>query len=82
MRPRTLRSWAPRLRNGTLTKGQAATLHQDDHQIRQEERDMPRLCASVLVLRARTVATLTDTPLQWTMHLLNIVVSKNHDDRS
>ena len=28
------------VKNGTLTKGQAAQLHQDDHQIRQEERDM------------------------------------------
>jgi hypothetical protein len=28
------------VKNGTLTKGQAATLHHDDHQIRQEERDM------------------------------------------
>jgi hypothetical protein len=28
------------VRDGTLTKGQAQTLHKDDHQIRQEERDM------------------------------------------
>src|SRR5271163_4866880 len=28
------------VKNGTLTKGQAAALHNDDHQIRQEERDM------------------------------------------
>jgi hypothetical protein len=28
------------VKNGTLTKGQAATLHHEDHQIRQEERDM------------------------------------------
>jgi len=28
------------VRNGTLTKSQAHALHQDDHQIRQEERDM------------------------------------------
>lgn len=28
------------VKNGTLTKGQAAALHKDDHQIRQEERDM------------------------------------------
>src|ERR1700688_2172883 len=28
------------VRNGTLTKGQAAALHKDDHQVRQEERDM------------------------------------------
>lgn len=28
------------VKNGTLTKGQAAALHHDDHQIRQEERDM------------------------------------------
>jgi hypothetical protein len=28
------------VKNGTLTKAQAAGLHQDDHQIRQEERDM------------------------------------------
>jgi len=28
------------VKNGTLTKGQAATLHKDDHQVRQEERDM------------------------------------------
>ena len=28
------------VKNGTLTKSQAATLHQEDHQVRQEERDM------------------------------------------
>jgi hypothetical protein len=28
------------VKNGTLTKGQAAALHHEDHQIRQEERDM------------------------------------------
>jgi len=28
------------VKNGTLTKGQAATLHKDDRQVRQEERDM------------------------------------------
>src|SRR5579862_7694837 len=28
------------VKNGTLTKGQAANLHHEDHQIRQEERDM------------------------------------------
>jgi hypothetical protein len=28
------------VRDGTLTKGQAQGLHKDDHQIRQEERDM------------------------------------------
>ena len=28
------------VKNGTLTKGQAASLHKDDHQVRQEERDM------------------------------------------
>ena len=28
------------VKNGTLTKGQAAALHKDDRQIRQEERDM------------------------------------------
>ena len=28
------------VKNGTLTKGQAATLHKDDHQVRQEERGM------------------------------------------
>ena len=28
------------VKNGTLTKGQAATLHHEDHQVRQEERDM------------------------------------------
>jgi hypothetical protein len=28
------------VRDGTLTKGQAQALHKDDHQIRQEERDM------------------------------------------
>jgi len=28
------------VRNGTLSKGQAAALHHDDHQVRQEERDM------------------------------------------
>jgi hypothetical protein len=28
------------VKNGTLSKGQAATLHKDDHQVRQEERDM------------------------------------------
>ncbi len=30
------------VKNGTLTKGQAAALHKDDHQVRQEERDMAR----------------------------------------
>jgi len=28
------------VKNGTLTKGQAASLHKDDHQVRREERDM------------------------------------------
>ena len=28
------------VKNGTLTKGQAASLRKDDHQIRQEERNM------------------------------------------
>ena len=28
------------VKNGTLTKGQAASLHKQDHQVRQEERDM------------------------------------------
>jgi len=28
------------VKNGTLTKGQAATLHKDDRQVRQEEHDM------------------------------------------
>jgi Spy/CpxP family protein refolding chaperone len=28
------------VKNGTLTKRQAAALHKDDHQVRQEERDM------------------------------------------
>lgn len=28
------------VKNGTLTRSQAAALHQQDHQIRQEERDM------------------------------------------
>jgi len=28
------------VKNGTLTKAQAAQLHQEDHQVRQEERDM------------------------------------------
>lgn len=28
------------VKNGTLTKQQAAALHKDDHQVRQEERDM------------------------------------------
>jgi hypothetical protein len=28
------------VKNGTLTKGHAAALHKDDHQVRQEERDM------------------------------------------
>jgi hypothetical protein len=28
------------VKDGTLTKGQAANLHREDHQIRQEERDM------------------------------------------
>jgi hypothetical protein len=28
------------VKNGTLTKAQAATLHREDHQVRQEERDM------------------------------------------
>ena len=28
------------VKNGTLTKGQASAIHQEDHQVRQEERDM------------------------------------------
>jgi len=28
------------VKNGTMTKGQAAAVHHEDHQIRQEERDM------------------------------------------
>jgi Ulp1 family protease len=28
------------VKNGTLSKSQAATLHHEDHQVRQEERDM------------------------------------------
>ena len=28
------------VKNGTLNKGQAAALHHQDHQVRQEERDM------------------------------------------
>jgi hypothetical protein len=28
------------VKNGTLTKSQAANLHREDHQVRQEERDM------------------------------------------
>jgi hypothetical protein len=28
------------VKNGTITKGQAAALHRQDHQVRQEERDM------------------------------------------
>jgi uncharacterized protein HemX len=28
------------VKNGTLSKGQAASLHKEDHQVRQEERDM------------------------------------------
>jgi len=28
------------VKNGTLSKSQAASLHQQDHQVRQEERDM------------------------------------------
>jgi hypothetical protein len=28
------------VKDGTLTKGQAASLHKEDHQVRQEERDM------------------------------------------
>jgi len=28
------------VKNGTLTKGQAASLHKEDHQVRHEERDM------------------------------------------
>lgn len=28
------------VKNGTLTRSQAHTLHQDDHQVRQEERNM------------------------------------------
>ena len=28
------------VKDGTLTKGQAASLHHEDHQVRQEERDM------------------------------------------
>lgn len=30
------------VKEGELSKGQAATLHRDDHAIRQEERDMAR----------------------------------------
>ena len=28
------------VKNGTMTRGQAAAVHKDDHQVRQEERDM------------------------------------------
>jgi hypothetical protein len=28
------------VKGGTMSKGQAAALHKDDHQVRQEERDM------------------------------------------
>lgn len=28
------------VKNGTMTKSQAAAIHQQDHQVRQEERDM------------------------------------------
>ncbi len=28
------------VKNGTLTKSQASSLHKEDHQVRQEERDM------------------------------------------
>jgi hypothetical protein len=28
------------VKHGTLSRGQAAALHRDDHQVRQEERDM------------------------------------------
>ena len=28
------------VKNGTMTKGQAAAAHKEDHQVRQEERDM------------------------------------------
>ena len=28
------------VKNGTMTRGQAATVHRQDHQVRQEERDM------------------------------------------
>ncbi len=28
------------VKNGTMTKGQAAATHKEDHQVRQEERDM------------------------------------------
>ncbi|MEJ0006542.1 MAG: hypothetical protein WDM77_09295 [Steroidobacteraceae bacterium] len=28
------------VKNGTMTRGQAAVAHQEDHQVRQEERDM------------------------------------------
>jgi hypothetical protein len=28
------------VKNGTMTKGQAAAAHREDHQVRQEERDM------------------------------------------
>jgi len=28
------------VKNGTMTRGQAATVHKEDHQVRQEERDM------------------------------------------
>jgi hypothetical protein len=30
------------VKNGTMTRGQAATAHKEDHQVRQEERDMAR----------------------------------------
>ena len=28
------------VKNGTMTRGQAAAVHKEDHQVRQEERDM------------------------------------------
>ena len=30
------------VRNGTMTRRRAATVHREDHQVRQEERDMAR----------------------------------------
>ena len=43
------------VKNGTLTKGQAASLHNEDHQIRQEERDMASQNGSHITKGEQTV---------------------------
>jgi len=43
------------VKNGTLTKSQAHALHHDDHQIRQEERDMASQNGSHITKREQTV---------------------------